>query len=401
MAINARRRLGFTLVELLVVITIIGMLVALLLPAVHSVRERARQTQCLNNLKNIALAVVSYDSSKGQPPALSQFVKQQNTVANSTNYADVFYDTSLSPARLAVHTTQLASTATPTNVAGLSWAAMLLPKLERGDIWDAIVTPPAGVLSTPIPQMAVFICPSDTDVNSQVNLPGLSYSANSGGWDRSTAGSFLWHPNQGDTADNGVFFDYASYDRQLPAIPVASRPLTRISNIKDGAGTTLMLAENIHKSYTDSSNKPLFSWMAGSEGLSTFDSFPSEQQLGFVWVVPDTGTAPTPGPDSDTGATIYQQERISGNIDKLGTFDPSKPRFARPGSSHGSGANVAFCDGHSSYLRDDIDYIVYVQLMTPNGRKCVDPGDHSDTRSSATPISNFRSAPPLSEKDIQ
>src|SRR3954447_21501633 len=105
MAINARRRLGFTLVELLVVITIIGMLVALLLPAVHSVRERARQTQCMNNVKNLALAVVSYDSSKGQPPSLSQFVKQANTTSNSTNYADVAYDNSVR--RFTVRTTSI------------------------------------------------------------------------------------------------------------------------------------------------------------------------------------------------------------------------------------------------------------------------------------------------------
>ena len=70
------------------------------------------------------------------------------------------------------------------------------------------------------------------------------------------------------------------------------------------------------------------------------------------------------------------------------------PWFARPASSHGGGANVAFCDGHSQYLRDDIDYVVYVQLMTPNGRKCVDPYRRLQESHNA-----FRSAPPLAEKD--
>ena len=72
------------------------------------------------------------------------------------------------------------------------------------------------------------------------------------------------------------------------------------------------------------------------------------------------------------------------------------PRFARPASAHGSGANVAFCDGHGMYLRDDIDYVVYQQLLTPNGRKCVNPDDHSDSGAAMTA---FRTAPPLAEKD--
>src|ERR1700745_42984 len=87
MAINARRRLGFTLVELLVVITIIGMLVALLLPAVNNPRAAGRKLTGLHNLKHISLAAVHYDSAKVPIPGYPQFIKR-----NRTEYANVSYD---------------------------------------------------------------------------------------------------------------------------------------------------------------------------------------------------------------------------------------------------------------------------------------------------------------------
>jgi prepilin-type N-terminal cleavage/methylation domain-containing protein/prepilin-type processing-associated H-X9-DG protein len=384
MAISSRRRPAFTLVELLVVITIIGMLVALLLPAVQNARERGRQLQCLNNIKQLGLATVNYESSKGQFPGFTQFIKRGNT-----EWATISYST---PDRK-FFVTSVNNPSNLNSVPGFSWATMLLSKIERSDIWDQISSPPRDTSGKAqdvlIPPVETFVCPSDQDVTAQPDLAGLSYSVNTGGWDLDGSGNFAYTTTstqpKGDTADNGVSFDLAQYDRLK-----IKGPKVRLSGISDGAGTTLLYTENIHKSYEPTTlsvtpDAPAFSWLYGSE-----------QQLGFVWVNPSSGnTAPQPG------NSINNQEALNRNSQGVVVFPINMPRFARPASPHSGGMNVMYCGGHGDFLRDDIDYRVYQQLMTTNGRKCVDPSDHNKDILSPQSIYQFRNAPPLSEKDYK
>ena len=100
-------RRGFTLVELLVVIAIIGVLVALLLPAVQAAREAARRTQCKNNLKQIGLAIHNHHDTKGyMPPGTSQ--DQQPFGPAASNW-------------------------------GASWMVYILPFVEQGPLFDKLV----------------------------------------------------------------------------------------------------------------------------------------------------------------------------------------------------------------------------------------------------------------------
>ena len=101
MKIRNRQR-AFTLVELLVVISIIGMLMALLLPAVQQAREAARRLQCMNNMDNVATGVQIFVTSKGYFPGLLDKVAR----AGKLSYTEA------------------------------TWLMMIFPSLEQGDVYE-------------------------------------------------------------------------------------------------------------------------------------------------------------------------------------------------------------------------------------------------------------------------
>ncbi|QDV34803.1 DUF1559 domain-containing protein [Tautonia plasticadhaerens] len=201
---NTAPRRGFTLIELLVVIAIIGVLIALLLPAVQSAREAARRAQCTNNLKQLGLALHNYESaSAGFPPGI---------VTTTSNLPDEF------------------ST-------WVAWSpqSMLLPYLEQQPLYnaanfnwaccwygdEAYVTNSTVVFT----RIAAFLCPSDGNAGVQ-NIN--SYYASLG------TTIHRYGPPNGDTT--GPFTLYNSQSRS---------GRYGISDLKDGTSNTIAFGEGL------------------------------------------------------------------------------------------------------------------------------------------------------------
>ena len=332
-ATQHRTAKAFTLVELLVVIAIIGVLVGLLLSAVQAARESARRMSCENNLKNVTLACLNFESAHGTMPPGSTI----NKVGGRN---------------------------------GFSWHVNLLSYLESETLRTEIARQVEAFRKTDAAkqpqniydlenvnevQISPYTCPSDdavVDNRNGVNLASASYAGVAGSAaSRGAADEF--------SGDNDGLCGVVNFDGIF--FP-GSR--TTLKQIQDGLSNTLLAGERWYQ---------LRAWTAGA--------FWQLSEL------PQPPEGPSKGICMASLKNIDKAIPINANLDSVGYYKQHEPGD-RPGdapadkkvvafnnlpfgSMHPGGANFSSADGSVSFVADEIDPQTYVALASKDGGEIV------------------------------
>jgi len=343
--VRKRNRAAFTLVELLVVIAIIGILVALLLPAIQAAREAARRSQCQANIHNVALAVLNFESAQKTLPAGMTFdAKQGGSIQTLTKY-------------------------------GPNWIISVLPYMEEQAVRDAFdpkvfqkfqvaVNDPGTnnvnvtARGTTIP---VLLCPSDP-------FNKVPYKGHGGNWGRTdyaaNAGrAFIYgavqaaeNPNPPPTYMSGPDApgNNAGWTDACQRGVMGPNESVKLKGIADGTSKTFMVGE-IRAGMTEGDGRGV--WALGHAGPSLLamygsggdDQGPNQPDYRADDVVSDvcsTGSGLCQTSPPPNGLTQPENMNCSGG----GTFDQQTMRSKHPG-----GVQAAFCDGSVQFISDDVE----------------------------------------------
>jgi prepilin-type N-terminal cleavage/methylation domain-containing protein/prepilin-type processing-associated H-X9-DG protein len=318
-------RRGFTLIELLVVIAVIGILVALLLPAVAAAREAARRAACTNNLKQIGIAMAGYEASVG----------------------------SLPPGILVIH-----DYITP----GWAWGFQILPQLEQKALYDSanfslLVIDKDEQRTTVSSRVEAFLCPSavdyddnyfngiDADVNMNKGFSASGYVASAGVLEfiRPREGSML----EVNPDSTGLF---------------TMRRCIRLSEIRDGLSNTLAVGER--------SRRVADAVWAGvpycvQPSHCTKKTWPSRYCTALAFMVLGR---------SGAGPNDYVEQEIPNSSAMPGAYTPNAPGSGSDGfgSDHRGGCNFLLADGSVRFLRDQVSPEVFRAMTSRRGGEVVE-----------------------------
>ncbi len=301
-AAHSPRRSGFTLVELLVVIAIIGVLVALLLPAVQAAREAARRSTCLNRLRQIALAMQNYhDVNDGFPPGA--------TVNN-----------------------------------GLSWNVFILPYIEQQPLYDRFSFDEgtdfrgANKLEHGVNRIDIYICPSATTLFARHGSSTLR-----GGVQTYTSHYYGIMGPKGTDATGQTYAVEDPNPRQNGGF--ASQGVlrrdhsTNMREITSGTTNTLLIGEIAHPTTFVISASTHDADFAGGDGACWV------RGIGF-------GINPSGAAGMSASKNVVDGINLVPGLFNDQTFS----------SLHPGGAHFARCDASASFVSEDLDIFTYREL---------------------------------------
>ncbi|RMF91889.1 MAG: DUF1559 domain-containing protein [Planctomycetota bacterium] len=308
-----RRNSGFTLVELLVVIAIIGILIALLLPAVQAAREAARRSQCTNNLKQLGVALHNFHDTNKRFPAATH---EQNFVNPPNSTSNAYYER-------------------------WSYACSLLPFMEQRALYDEFmqnhlgITRPWNDNSLTRARIDTLLCPSD---GQSKGIPGRNQAPIS------------YHVNRGDYWLNWDWYEcrgvFGRGDKKVvsfASLQDGSSNTIAVSECKIGVKGSRKVTEAVARDAGAYNGAPPSLCLAqvGANNEFTGNVETGDWQIGWRWA------------DSITPYTLF-----------FTMLPPNGPTCGNTGESwaivtassyHPGGANVLMCDGSVHFIQETVD----------------------------------------------